>query len=176
MSLAFRLKSTRKKHGLSQTELAERVNVSQPTIANWERGGHTPRPDALARISDVLSIDTTWLLSGELPARHDPANQYLAQPLCHIAVYDWPLGTTDPTESSPSRFIPLSTDQTGLFALEAHVSTGFPTGTTLIFARRFDSKPDLFLAKTAQGFVLTDDPLLVDYIFARLIYSIVPHE
>ena len=176
MSLALRLKTTRKKHGLSQTELAERVDVSQPTIANWERGGHVPRPDALARIAETLGIDTTWLLSGELPARHDPANQYLAQPIRHIAVYDWPLGTKDPTEAAPIRFIPLTTDHTGLFALDAHISTGFPTGTTLIFARPDADVPALFLATTAQGFVLTDDPLLVDNIFARLIYSIVQHE
>jgi transcriptional regulator with XRE-family HTH domain len=175
MSLALRLKTTRKKHGLSQSELANLVDVSQPTIANWERGGHIPRPDALSRIAAVLSIDTTWLLSGELPARHDPANQYLAKPIRHIPVYDWPQGTSLPTETQPTRYVAMATDEIDLFALEAHVSTGFRNGTTLIFSRSDMTSPGRFLVTTAQGIDFTEDTSLVDNIFARLIYAVVPH-
>lgn len=175
MSLALRLKTTRKKHGLSQSELAKLVEVSQPTIANWERGGHIPRPDALSRIADVLKIDTTWLLSGEMPARHDPANQYLAQPIQHVPVYDWPLNIESPTETQPTRYIPMSTDSPHLFALEAHISTGFQDGTTLIFSRSDMTIPGRFLVKMSQGFELTEETSLVKNVSARLIYAVVPH-
>lgn len=175
MSLALRLKTTRKKHGLSQSELAKLVEVSQPTIANWERGGHIPRPDALSRIADVLNIDTTWLLSGEMPARHDPANQYLAKPIQHVAVYDWPLNTENPTETQPTRYIPFATESSDLFALEAHISTGFPDGATLIFSRSDMTIPGRFLIKMSQGFDLTEETSLINNVFARLIYAIVPH-
>lgn len=175
MSLAIRLKTTRKKHGLSQSELAKLVDVSQPTIANWERGGHIPRPDALSRIADALSIDTTWLLSGEMPARRDPVHQYLAKSINHIAVYEWPLGTTDPTETQPTRYVAMAADVTHLFALEAHFSSDFPEGTTLIFSRSDETAPGQFLVKTAQGFDFKKETSLVDNVFARLIYSVVPH-
>lgn len=175
MSLAHRLKSTRKKHGLSQTELAKLVDVSQPTIANWERGGHVPRPDALSRIADVLKSDTTWLLSGEMPARQDPANQYLAQSISHIPVYDWPLTQTDPTETQPTRYVPMTTIEGQIFALESHVFSGFPAGATLVFSRS-DTKPfGRYLINTPQGFEITDETSRVDNVFARLIYSVVPH-
>ncbi|MGJ8559688.1 MAG: helix-turn-helix domain-containing protein [Litorimonas sp.] len=176
MSLALRLKTTRKKHGLSQSELAKLVEVSQPTIANWERGGHIPRPDALSRIAETLNIDTTWLLSGELPARHDPANLYLAMTVRHIPVYEWPLGTKTPTETHPTRYIAMATtDGADLFALEAHVSTGFAKGSSLIFSRSNKNSPGRFLIQTAEGFDLTDDTSFVDNVFARLVYSVVPH-
>lgn len=175
MSLAHRLKATRKKNGLSQSELANLVDVSQPTIANWERGGHIPRPDALSRIADVLKIDTTWLLSGEMPARHDPANQYLARPIQHVPVYNWPLKTESPTETQAVRYMPMSTDSDPLFALEAHVASEFPHGTILVFSRSDLSTPGRFLLKTSQGFELTEETSLINNVAARLIYAIVPY-
>lgn len=175
MSLALRLKTTRKKHGLSQSELAVLVEVSQPTIANWERGGHIPRPDALSRIANALSIDTTWLLSGEMPARRDPINQYLSKPIHHIPVYEWPLETTDPTEAPPTRFITMAADATQLFALEAPFSSVFPEGTTLVFSRSETTTPGRFLRKTEQGFELSEETSRIDNVFARLVYSLAPH-
>ncbi|GHA83485.1 hypothetical protein GCM10009069_03470 [Algimonas arctica] len=175
MSLALRLKTTRKKHGLSQSEFAKLVDVSQPTIANWERGGHIPRPDALSRIAETLKVDTTWLLSGELPARQDPANQYLAKPIRHIPVYDWPLDGKNPTEAQPTRYITLATENAQVFALEANVTSGFPDGTTLIFSRSDLTTPGRFLVETPHGFDFTKETSLINNVAARLIYALVPH-
>lgn len=175
MSLAHRLKTTRKKYGLSQTELAQKVEVSQPTIANWERGGHIPRPDALARIADVLETDPAWLVSGEMPARNNPAHQHLAKPIHHIPVYDWPLGEKDPTDTQPVRYIAVATGDTDIFALDAHSSSGFIDGSTLIFSRSNATIPGRFLVKTEEGYNFIDETSLSDNIFARLVYSIVPH-
>jgi len=175
MSLAHRLKSTRKKHGLSQTELAQKVEVSQPTIANWERGGHIPRPDALARIADVLGTDPAWLVSGEMPAKSNPAHQHLAKPIHHIAVYEWPRDTTDPTETQPIRYMAVAADVSQLFALDAHELSGFPSGSILIFSRNVATLPGQFLIKTDDTFDLRTVSSLSDNIFARLIYSVVPH-
>ncbi|WP_298912847.1 helix-turn-helix transcriptional regulator [uncultured Algimonas sp.] len=175
MSLAKRLKDTRKKHGLSQSELAKQVEVSQPSIANWERGGHTPRRDALDRIAKALDTDPTWLLSGEMPASRNPAHQHLAKPIHHIAVYDWPSGPTDPRQGQPVRYLAVAGDTTDLFALNAVPETGFPEGSFLIFSATERRLPGQFLAKTRTGCDLSERTLFGDDILARLVYSVVPH-
>lgn len=180
MSLALRLKTSRKKHGLSQAELAKQVEVSQPTIANWERGGHIPRPDALSRIASVLGTDPAWLLSGVLPAKHNPAHLHLAKPVRHIAVYDWPSDVADPTEGQAVRFLALAEEADTLFALNAPKQNGHSEGTTLIFAKSSEAPSHLaptgpHLVRTGGAFKLVDAPSLVDDVFARLVYTIVSH-
>ena len=175
MDLARRLKERRKKLGLSQAELALKVEVSQPTIANWERGGHTPRHDALSRIASALGTEPSWLLSGEMPAWKNPAHMHLAKPIHHIPVYEWPDDSSDPTGSQPLRYIAVAADVTNVFALSAHSKTGFPDGTVLIFSKTLRELPGRFLCKASRGYQFEDCDSLSDDIFARLIYSVVPH-
>ncbi|MGB3455379.1 MAG: helix-turn-helix transcriptional regulator [Litorimonas sp.] len=175
MTLAKRIKDTRKKHGLSQSELAKKVSVSQPTIANWERGGHTPRPDALSRIAKALGTDPSWLLSGELPAWKNPAHQHLAKPIHHIPVHEWPMGHTDPTTTQPMRYMAVAANVQDVFALSAGNDTPFPAGSVLIFSRVADAVPGRFLVRTADGLSLEERASFDDDVFARLIYSVVPH-
>lgn len=49
----------RKKAGLTQCELAERLNIGQSTIAMWETGCALPTADKLPQIAETLhcSID-----------------------------------------------------------------------------------------------------------------------
>ena len=49
-----RIREARKKVGLSQVDLAKRVGVTQPAVANWESGVHDPRRLMLAKIGDAL--------------------------------------------------------------------------------------------------------------------------
>ncbi len=174
MDLAERLKIKRKKLGLSQTALAEAVGVSQPTIANWESGGHTPRRAALSRIAKALDTDPSWLLSGELPARLNPAHRHLAKPIHHIPVYDWPEGGADPASGQPARYTTTSERVGDAFALNAIPSLGFPPGTVLVFDRASEELPGRFLVQQPGGLSLEVRHSLDD-VLARLIYSVVPH-
>lgn len=57
------MRAERKKHDLSQTELAERLGVAQTTVSKIERGELDDRPD-----SDTLRPVLEWLaLSGSAP-------------------------------------------------------------------------------------------------------------
>ena len=56
------LRRFRKKAGLSQDALAEKLSVSRQTVSSWERGNSYPDLDMLVRISDVLSTDSNELL------------------------------------------------------------------------------------------------------------------
>lgn len=55
-SAGARIKAARLQKGLSQTELAERLGVSQPAVAHWESGAHAPRFALLPRIAAILEI------------------------------------------------------------------------------------------------------------------------
>lgn len=55
-SAGARIKAARLLKGMSQTELAERLGVSQPAVAHWESGAHAPRFALLPRIAAVLDI------------------------------------------------------------------------------------------------------------------------
>lgn len=56
------LRRLRKKAGLSQDALAEKLSVSRQTVSSWERGNSYPALDMLVHISDALSTDSNELL------------------------------------------------------------------------------------------------------------------
>ena len=57
--------SADKDHGLSQNELAERLNVSRQTISKWERGMVVPSGDNLISLSDLYGITLDELVHGK---------------------------------------------------------------------------------------------------------------
>ena len=48
-SLGGALLAYRRRHGLTQTQLAKRLRVDEDTVRYWERGQHTPQQHLLAR-------------------------------------------------------------------------------------------------------------------------------
>ena len=57
------LKSFRKQSNMTQVQLAEKLNVAQGTIANWERGMREPDIETIKRIAEVLCIPAERLFS-----------------------------------------------------------------------------------------------------------------
>ena len=56
------LRRLRKRAGLSQDALAEKLSVTRQTVSSWERGNSYPDLDMLVRISDALATDPNELL------------------------------------------------------------------------------------------------------------------
>ena len=56
------LRRLRKRTGLSQDALAEKLSVTRQTVSSWERGNSYPDLDMLVRISDALATDPNELL------------------------------------------------------------------------------------------------------------------
>ena len=50
------LRNLRKRKGLSQQELADKVGVVRQTISKWENGDSTPDSVSLIKIANVLQI------------------------------------------------------------------------------------------------------------------------
>ena len=58
-SLGTRIRERRHANALSQTELAERLNVAQATISLWEVGKAVPGSEQVRRLSEILGELTT---------------------------------------------------------------------------------------------------------------------
>lgn len=56
------IKTIRKSKGLSQQELANKLNVVRQTVSKWEQGLSVPDSDMLISISKVLEIPVSTLL------------------------------------------------------------------------------------------------------------------
>lgn len=60
--LSENIKAIRKSKGLSQQELAVKLNVVRQTISKWEQGLSVPDSDMLISISEVFEISVSTLL------------------------------------------------------------------------------------------------------------------
>lgn len=65
------IKAIRKSKGLSQEELAIRLNVVRQTVSKWERGLSVPDSDMLIAMSEVLETPVSVLL-GETVTEPEP--------------------------------------------------------------------------------------------------------
>ena len=65
MEFHNRLYNLRKQKGLSQEELANRLNVSRQTISKWEIGDSTPDMEKLAAISELFEVSLDELVLGK---------------------------------------------------------------------------------------------------------------
>ena len=50
---------------LSQVKFAEKIGLSQRTIANYENGDNIPNAEVVTRISDIFGVSLDWLLKGQ---------------------------------------------------------------------------------------------------------------
>lgn len=62
MSLGEKLKENRKKAGLSQEELAEKLNVSRQAITKWENDKGFPSIESLQNIAKLFDVSIDYLL------------------------------------------------------------------------------------------------------------------
>ncbi len=60
--LSENLKAIRKSKGLSQEELAIKLNVVRQTISKWEQGASVPDSDMLIAVAEILETPVSTLL------------------------------------------------------------------------------------------------------------------
>lgn len=66
MLLGEKILDLRKKNGLSQEQLGDKVNVTRQTISNWELGETSPNPEQLKLLSKALNISIDELLDNDI--------------------------------------------------------------------------------------------------------------
>ncbi|MCF6221951.1 MAG: helix-turn-helix domain-containing protein [Robiginitomaculum sp.] len=141
-SIGYRIKQARLDQGLSQVELAQAANVSQPTVANWENDSHVPRQIALDKLAGILSTSATWIRIGDIDI-NDAANTsagYLTRPIQHVPISAWPTISNikdGKLSMLPARdYIALSILADKPFALIANdpaMAAHFPVGVAIVF-------------------------------------------
>ena len=72
MDFNNRLYQLRKQKGLSQEELANRLNVSRQTVSKWEVGDSTPDMEKLIAISDLFDVSLDKLVMGKEDEPQNP--------------------------------------------------------------------------------------------------------
>lgn len=67
IEIANRLVELRKKTGLSQEELAEKLGISRQSVSKWERAEASPDTDNLILLSKIYGVSMDDLLNTEQP-------------------------------------------------------------------------------------------------------------
>ena len=69
MTFSERLVKIRKEKGFTQSDVAEKMNVSFQAVSLWERGETTPEIDKLVDIAALYQVSLDWLLTGKAEER-----------------------------------------------------------------------------------------------------------
>jgi len=156
-----KIAEARKKAGLTQPELAEKLGWGQSRLSNYERSQREPKMDDIKAISKALNIDMLSLIPSGI---EKPTNVYQLQQNKPTYV----LGEFDTWDSNT----PLSPDEVEIpFYKEIELSAGsgsevqlFQSGFKLRFARstlnRYNIQPELAACVTVSGNSM--EPVLPD--------------
>ena len=66
MTLAEKLYNLRRKQGLSQEALAEKLDCSRQVISKWENGTTTPDAEMLQKYSDLFCVSIDYLVKEDI--------------------------------------------------------------------------------------------------------------
>ncbi len=66
MALGQNIYELRKKKGLSQEQLGEKIAVTRQTISNWELGETSPNPEQLKLLSKTLDVSVDDLIDNDI--------------------------------------------------------------------------------------------------------------
>ena len=61
-TLAKNIARFRKDAGMTQEELADKLDIARPAVARYERGNRKPTPERLSELADALGVTTDALL------------------------------------------------------------------------------------------------------------------
>ena len=66
-----RIKELRLVKGISQVDLAKRLNVSKQSVSNWENDNIQPSIDVLVKLANVFNVSTDYMLGREVTRELD---------------------------------------------------------------------------------------------------------
>ena len=66
-TVARNISTLRKHHGMTQLDLAEKLNYSDKAVSKWERGDSLPDVLVLKNIADLFGVTVDYLITSEHP-------------------------------------------------------------------------------------------------------------
>lgn len=82
--LNIKLKTLRKEHGYTQEQIADILNLTRSSIANYENGINEPSISILVAIADLYNVSLDWL-TGRTKTRYN-SNLYIKDNIENIDV------------------------------------------------------------------------------------------
>lgn len=153
-TIGERIRIARKRRNMNQADLARRIGVSQPSVANWETGVHDPRRIVLSRIADVLETPVDWLAAGGRSAIErdtHAAAAYIRRYVRHVPIVSEQAAillaenmNEDP-HGYAEDYIPVTSNQTKLFAVfvdDELISSIAPKGSIAVIDYADRQPPD----------------------------------
>ncbi len=67
-TLGKRIAELRKKRGLTQTQLGERIGKSHSLVASWETGKRDPHSSMITKLADFFNVSTDYLIGQSISA------------------------------------------------------------------------------------------------------------
>lgn len=94
MNLSEKIYSCRKKAGLSQEALAEKLGVSRQAVSKWETAEAIPELSKIPMMAKIFGVTADWLLSEEEdfttpPPEEDQYNRYHEESRKDAATPSW---------------------------------------------------------------------------------------
>ena len=80
-------KELRMKSGLTQQEMADRLNISRSSIGMYESGEREPSFELLEAIADYFNVDMNYLLGKKDLSEHIPQGYYLNEDAREVAQF-----------------------------------------------------------------------------------------
>ena len=84
MTLADKIILLRKRQGLSQEELAERMDVTRQAVSKWESGQSAPDLERVLLLSRIFEVTTDQLIKDDMeldPPAAQAAGEFSVPPL-----------------------------------------------------------------------------------------------
>ena len=89
MTFGEKLQDLRKKAGMSQDALAEKLDVSRQAVSRWERDETLPETEKVILLADIFEVTTDYLLRPEVeipePTRREKSSRFLTERLGALA-------------------------------------------------------------------------------------------
>ena len=67
MTFSEKLTGLRRKSGMSQEQLADRLGVTRQSVSKWENDASVPDLEKLVKLSGVFGVSLDELVKGEVP-------------------------------------------------------------------------------------------------------------
>lgn len=76
--IASRMKQARKASGLTQGQVAKRLDIHRPTVSEIEAGRRSVSAEEVAEFANLYSVDSNWILEGSSFSSSDDEKIVLA--------------------------------------------------------------------------------------------------
>lgn len=115
VKLADKILALRKRQGMSQEELSEKLNVSRQAVSRWEMGSAQPDASNILQLSKLFEVTADYLLNDDYENDQNVYKTFTAKDIQESG-YDTPVTETEgkPKKADRNRIIGLCAAAVGL--------------------------------------------------------------